>query len=72
MIAEADAADLAGAHRILVRLVLEQQIEDIADGRKPGTRVELARLTKPQRHLLREVLRRIGQVPDMVQDALSA
>ncbi|MEQ8249808.1 MAG: putative nucleotidyltransferase substrate binding domain-containing protein [Oceanibaculum nanhaiense] len=72
LIAEADAADLAGAHRILVRLVLEQQIEDIAAGRKPGTRVELARLTKPQRHLLREVLRRIGQVPDMVQDALSA
>ena len=72
LIAEADAADLAGAHRILVRLVLEQQIEDIAAGRKPGTRVELARLTKTQRHLLREVLRRIGQVPDMVQDALSA
>ncbi|MBU2090353.1 MAG: DNA polymerase III subunit epsilon, partial [Alphaproteobacteria bacterium] len=71
LITEADASDLAGAHRILVRYVLEQQIIDLVEGKPPSTKVDATRLTRPQRRLLRDVLRRIGHLPEMIQDALA-
>lgn len=70
LIADADAHDLAGAQRILVRAILNQQIADIAEGKAPGSKVDLTRLTRPHKRLLRDVLRRVGELPDMLQDAL--
>jgi signal-transduction protein with cAMP-binding, CBS, and nucleotidyltransferase domain len=46
----------SGAHRLLLRLVLEQQLVDIERGVPVSNSVEIARLSRAQRKELREAL----------------
>jgi signal-transduction protein with cAMP-binding, CBS, and nucleotidyltransferase domain len=66
-----DALGLAEGHEMLLGLVLDQQIADIAAGVSPSTRVEFARLERPVRRRLVEVLRRVDAIETNVRDALT-
>lgn len=69
---ESDLASLLQAHILLLRLVLRQQIADLAAGRTPGSRVDITTLTRPDRDALRTALKSLELLPDMVQTALTA
>ncbi|HVO14936.1 MAG TPA: DUF294 nucleotidyltransferase-like domain-containing protein [Alphaproteobacteria bacterium] len=66
-----DATALAEGHEFLLRLVLDQQIADIAAGVPPSTKVELARLARPVRRRLTEVLRQVDAIELNVRDVLT-
>jgi len=66
-----DAAGFRDAHELLLRLVLEQQIEDVRAGIAPSPRVEVKRLDGLTRHRLREALKRIQLIDFTVRDALA-
>lgn len=66
-----DAAGFRDAHELLLRLVLEQQIEDVRAGISPSPRVEIKRLDGLTRHRLREALKRIQLIDFTVRDALA-
>lgn len=72
MVSERDLDILLKAHALLLRLVLSQQIADIAGGRQPGNRVDADSLTRPDRDALRDALKSLELLPDMVQTALTA
>jgi signal-transduction protein with cAMP-binding, CBS, and nucleotidyltransferase domain len=67
-----DEAQLKDAHELLLKVVLEQQIADIAAGIAPSSRVVVARLDGLTRRRLKEALRRIAQVDWTVRDSLSS
>jgi signal-transduction protein with cAMP-binding, CBS, and nucleotidyltransferase domain len=67
-----DETQLAEAHELLLRLILEQQIADIGAGLAPSARIVVARLDKIVRSRLRQALRRIAQVDWTVRDSLTA
>ncbi|MBL8672625.1 MAG: CBS domain-containing protein [Alphaproteobacteria bacterium] len=71
LVSEADASALDEAHRVIMREVLAQQIDDIAVGRRPGTTVDPARLPSRRRDQLVEALRAAAPVLEMVNTALS-
>ena len=66
-----DAIGLAEGHELLLGLVLDQQIADIAAGLAPSSRIELARLARPLRRRLTEVLRRVDGIEMNVRDVLT-
>jgi CBS domain-containing protein len=66
-----DAAGLAEGHELLLGLVLDQQITDVAAGTPPSTKVELARLARPLRRRLVDVLREIDTIEVNVRDVLT-
>lgn len=66
-----DGAGLAEGHELLLGLVIDQQIADIAAGVRPSARVELARLARPLRRRLTEVLRRVDGIETNVRDVLT-
>jgi DNA polymerase III epsilon subunit-like protein/CBS domain-containing protein len=65
-----DAALLADIHGFLMRLILAQQIRDIDEGRRPGTRVAVAALERADAERLRAALGRVGLMHDVVRDLL--
>jgi CBS domain-containing protein len=67
-----DEVQLKDAHEMLVRLILEQQIQDIGAGVAPSAGVAVARLDTLARSRLRQALRRIAQVDWTVRDSLTA
>ena len=67
-----NAEQVADAHAFLQGLVLDQQLVDLAAGRAPGNRVEVARLGPRRRRRLKEVLRGIEGMKLMVKDSLEA
>ncbi|MDX5361652.1 MAG: DUF294 nucleotidyltransferase-like domain-containing protein [Alphaproteobacteria bacterium] len=68
---ETDAAMMAEAHGLILRLVLTQQIADIAAGIRPGNRVDVAALGRLDRDHLREALGRIDTIREMLRDMLA-
>lgn len=66
----ADLSRLKEAHRLFMRRILEQQVADLADGRPPGNRVALRRLTRSQQAELRDALTAIAHVDALVRDML--
>jgi CBS domain-containing protein len=66
-----DAVGLGEGHELLLGLVLDQQIVDIAAGVPPSTRVELARLARPLRRRLTEVLRQVDAIEMNVREVLT-
>ncbi len=68
----ADAERMIRACKILLGLLLEQQIEDIAAGRAPSAWVEPGRLPALRRKALRESLRAGEAIGAIVQGPLSA
>ncbi len=69
---EADADMLSGAHEVIVGTLLRQQIADIAAERAPGNWVGVRPLERRPRRDLRDALRRLEVVPQIVEAALTA
>jgi signal-transduction protein with cAMP-binding, CBS, and nucleotidyltransferase domain len=67
-----DEVQLRDAHELLLRVVLEQQIDDIRAGIAPSTRVLVAWLDGLTRRRLKEALRRIAQLDWTVRDSLTS
>lgn len=69
---EADAEALTASHEVILGRLLRQQIADIAADRQPGNWVGIKHLDRRNRRELREALRRLDTVPQMVEGALMA
>jgi CBS domain-containing protein len=67
---EADLDNAIAAHRIVVAAILRQQIRDIHAGVAPSNKVELAALSRHQRDDLRDALRVVPTLIDVVHAAL--
>jgi CBS domain-containing protein len=67
-----DLAALADIHRLGLELVLAQQSADIEAGLKPGTHVEVDKLARERKADLREGLKRIQIIPDLMRDMMFA
>jgi signal-transduction protein with cAMP-binding, CBS, and nucleotidyltransferase domain len=66
-----DADRLSQALGILIGLMLEQQIADLADGRAPSTRIDPKRLVRSKRRALKDALRACENTAAVVQGPLS-
>ena len=69
---ETDAAGLGELHADCLGHMLDQQIADLDAGREPSPRVDIKRLSRLRSQRLRDALRRIRLIPDIVRDGLSA
>lgn len=69
---ESDAGALQEALELLMELMLEQQIVDIAAGRAPSARVDVGRLAPRRRTRLKAALKAVQTVDYAVRAALSA
>lgn len=67
---EQDLAALQTAHRVIMGHIVAQQIEDIHQGRPPGTKVDVNGLSKDGRRRLREALAALGVVDQLTRDLL--
>lgn len=67
---ETDAEILADVHGFLLRIVLSQQIADIAAGVRPSNRVRVASLGHQDREHLQDALGRIELIRDLLRDVL--
>lgn len=70
--AETDADLIVEAHGLVLRLILEQQIEDIETGLKPSNRVGLASLNQRDRDHLKEALSRVDLIQEMLRDLIGS
>lgn len=59
------------ARAVFVETILDQQLDDIAAGRPPGSAVEPGRLSRVRRDRLRGALRVAAMAPVLARDALS-
>ena len=66
----ADARILTSIHEMVLRLILIQQIEDIAAGIPPSNTVDTTRLGRDQRKTLKRALERLELMADMVEGVL--
>lgn len=67
-----DADDLTEAYGVLLGLVLDQQLADLAAGIEPSSRIAVKRLDYRQRGTLRRALRSIDTLKSAVRDVLTA
>ena len=67
-----DLEAYAGAHALLLELVLRQQLVDIAAGVRPGNAVRLDRLDQQGWRRLKAALKALQTAPDLVCDLLFA
>ncbi len=67
----ADARMLADIHEMVLRLILTQQIEDIAAGIPPSNTVDTARLGRDQRKTLKHAVERLDVMAEMVRGVLA-
>jgi DNA polymerase-3 subunit epsilon/CBS domain-containing protein len=65
-----DARMLVDIHEIVLRLILNQQIEDIAAGIPPSNSVDTARLGRDQRKTLKHAVERLDLMDEMVKGVL--
>lgn len=66
-----DLGALDHDHELVLRLILDQQLEDIKAGAPPDNRVLLHRIAKKDRDALKDALNRQTQLADMLRSALS-
>ncbi|MHA1530017.1 MAG: DUF294 nucleotidyltransferase-like domain-containing protein [Alphaproteobacteria bacterium] len=67
----ADARMLVDIHEMVLRLILTQQIEDIAAGIPPSNTVDTARLGRDQRKTLKHAVERLDVMAEMVRGMLA-
>ncbi|HZM33093.1 MAG TPA: putative nucleotidyltransferase substrate binding domain-containing protein, partial [Burkholderiales bacterium] len=70
-LAETDAQALAGTQALLMDLILRQQLADLGEGRKPGTRVAIKALSRKQARELAGSLRRLDDMLQALQRAIA-
>ena len=66
----AEVPQLAEDIHFCLKLVLRQQIKDIASGEQPTTKVELAGLNQTEKQVLKSIRGRVGLLPNVLQDCL--
>jgi DNA polymerase-3 subunit epsilon/CBS domain-containing protein len=67
----ADARMLVDIHEMVLRLVLSQQIEDIAAGIPPSNAVDTSRLGRDQRKTLKHAVERLDVMAELVRGVLA-
>lgn len=72
ILGEEDLLYYRDAHELFLRLLLEQQLIDIEAGLQPGPLVDLGRLSRATRRMLREALQIAGLITYTVRDAVAA
>jgi CBS domain-containing protein len=70
IIVEEDLARLLDAHELILGLILDQQLEDLANGSPPTSHVEVKRLLDLEQDRLKEALHVVGQIDLIVKNAL--
>jgi len=66
-----DMENLREAHQVVMRVILDQQIEDIEAGLEPGPRVDPRRLARGTQARLKRSLRTLEGLPLMTRDVVS-
>ena len=67
---QSDLRTLILAHQAILGAILRQQIEDLAAGLAPGSRVDVRRMDADARAVLASLVRRLDVLPEMVRGAL--
>ncbi|MEZ5829845.1 MAG: DUF294 nucleotidyltransferase-like domain-containing protein [Dongiaceae bacterium] len=70
IIVEEDLARLLDAHEMILGLILDQQLEDLAKGQAPSSQVAVRRLLDLEQDRLKEALHVVGQIDLIVKNAL--
>jgi len=65
-----EVPQLAEDIHFCLKLVLRQQIADIASGLLPSTKIELDLMNSTEKQLLKSIRGRVGLLPDILQDCL--
>lgn len=65
-----DLARLLDAHEMILGLILDQQLADLAEGQPAGTLVEVRRLLELEQDRLKEALQVVRQIDLIVRNAL--
>ena len=65
-----DLEALADAHRVFLDLLVVQQIEDIQRGIPPSNSVEVGRLSRRDRERLRQSLKAVSDIDELIRDLL--
>ena len=65
-----EALRLRQAQEALLGFILQQQLDDLAAGIAPSTRIDPARLTRPDRARLKDTLKALEAIPLLLRDAL--
>jgi DNA polymerase-3 subunit epsilon/CBS domain-containing protein len=65
-----DIEALADAHRVFLDLLVVQQIEDIQRGIPPSNSVEVGRLSRRDRERLRQSLKAVSDIDELIRDLL--
>lgn len=71
IIVEEDLVRLLDAHEMILGLILDQQLEDLAQGRPATSQVEVRRLLDLEQDRLKEALHLVGQIDHIVKSALT-
>ena len=72
LIGPEDLNGLIDAQALLLRLILEQQIADLAAGREPGSKIDPDALNRRDRDRLKAALKHLDLLPDMIQGVLTS
>lgn len=70
IIVEEDLARLLDAHEMILELILEQQLADVAQGIAPSSQVEVRRLLELEQDRLKEALHVVERIDATVRHAL--
>lgn len=65
-----DLDALDRAHKLFLTLILRQQLQDIAAGKRPSNKVDVSALDAAVLEDLREGLKAVAAIPDIVRDIL--
>lgn len=71
IIVEEDLARLLDAHELMLGLILDQQLEDLANGQMATSQVAVRRLLDLEQDRLKEALQLVGQIDQIVKSALT-
>jgi CBS domain-containing protein len=69
---EGEFAKLLAAQRLAFELVLDQQSQDIERGIKPGNSIDLSKLNRARRRLLKIALGNVQDIPQIARDLMFA
>ncbi len=67
-----DIEHMIEAQRVFLTCIARQQVRDMAEGRKAGNKVEIAQLSGRDSEALRQALRHMSNVEQIVRDQLTA
>jgi len=65
-----DLVDIDADHKLVLKLILSQQLEDISAGRPPSNSVSLRSITRADREALKAALTRQKNISDLLRAAL--